>query len=93
MKRLFFRGERRFRAAELFFGDRPDFRVEDYVPYLELEVVLQDDGRFSVWGNLADDSELLRDTRPDRQGVMHLALHLADQVCEDDAEPPADDCS
>lgn len=85
MRRLFFRGEHRFRAAELFFGGREDFRVEDYAPYLELEAVLQDDGRFSVWGNLPGDAVLLRDTRPDWHGVLHTALHMADEVVRDDA--------
>ena len=87
MKRLYFRGGNRFRAAELFFSEKKDFRAEDYIPYAELEMILQDDVRFSVWGNTDDDTVLLRDTRPDFRGVAHLALHLADEIVEGDEEP------
>lgn len=84
MKRLLFRGEHKFRAAELFFGDKPRFQVEDYVPYKELEVVWQDDGRYSVWGDLDDDAVLLQDTTHDPRHLVPHTLPLADEVLEEE---------
>ena len=46
----------------------------------KLEVVQQDDGRFSVWGNFAEDTDLLRDTRKDTQGLFAAVAALADEV-------------
>ncbi|WOC31594.1 MULTISPECIES: hypothetical protein [Caproicibacterium] len=83
MKRLLFHGEHKFRAAELFFHDKPRFRVEDYIPYIALEVVWQDDGRFSIWGDLDDDAVLLQDTSHDPRHLVEHALPLADGVEED----------
>ncbi|HCA71325.1 MAG TPA: hypothetical protein DHW78_10370 [Ruminococcaceae bacterium] len=84
MKRLFFRGEHKFRVAEFFFGRRRDFCVEDYIPYVELEVVLQDDGRFSVWGNLPDDADLLQDTSHDPHHLVSKIFPLADEILEEE---------
>ncbi len=84
MKRLFFQGERKIQAATLLFGQEENFDPENYRKYVELEVVLQDDGRFSVWGDLEDDADLLRDTKPDWRHVAPQLEQLADQVMEED---------
>lgn len=84
MKRLLFRGEHKLRAAKLFFSEKPRFHVEDYNLYLELEVVWQDDGRYSIWGNLDDDAELLQDTTHDPYHLVERALPLANEVVVDD---------
>ena len=79
MRRLYFCGEHKFRVAELF-GSRPRFRAEDYTPYQKLEIVWHDDGRYSVWGDLEDDADLLRDTCPDPHHLVKRTLPLADEV-------------
>ncbi len=84
MKRLYFMGGHKRAAAALLFGEQEDFQEEDYQKYQELEVVLHQDGRFSVWGNLTEDADLLRDTKPDKQGVIAKLLPLADEVLEEE---------
>lgn len=83
MKRFFYQGEKILQVANLLFGDREDFDISDYAEYEELEIVLQDDGRFSVWGDYSDDAELLRDTHRDMDGKLPAAVALADEVVED----------
>ena len=48
MKRYFFR-EHKWDAVNGLFGGQKDFDPRRYETYQELEVVQQDDGRFSVW--------------------------------------------
>ena len=50
----------------------------------ELEVVRQDDGRFSVWGNDKEDTDLLRDTHKDPQALFAAIADLADEVVLDE---------
>lgn len=69
MKRYFFRAHK-WDAVNGLFGGQKDFDPRRYETYEELEVVQQDDGRFSVWGNFAEDTDLLRDTRKDTQGAF-----------------------
>lgn len=80
MKRLFFRGKNQMRAAEIFFSDREEYCSSDYEKYTELEVVVQEDGRYSVWGNLEDDADLLQDTRKDSQNLVSKILLWADEI-------------
>ncbi|MDD3260655.1 MAG: hypothetical protein PHU79_01900 [Oscillospiraceae bacterium] len=84
MKRLYFRGEHKYRAAELLFSDSPTFRVEDYTPYEALEIVWQADGRYSVWGDLPNDADLLRDTCRDPRHLVQMALPFADEAVEEE---------
>ena len=83
MKRLFFTGKSVSRAAAAIFGGEKDFSPEKYAAYEEIELVVQEDGRFSVWGNLTDDAYLLRDTRRDTSGMAAKLLPLADNVVEE----------
>ncbi|WP_050697539.1 hypothetical protein [Anaeromassilibacillus senegalensis] len=84
MKRLFFRDEKRVAAARILFGEEEDFHPQAYEKYTELEVVVQDDGRYSVWGNFPDDADLLQDTRRDSQNKTAELEPLADTCAEED---------
>ncbi|WP_195984034.1 hypothetical protein [Clostridium sp. D33t1_170424_F3] len=84
MKRLFFRGEKRVAAARILFGEEEDFCPHTYEKYTELEVVIQEDGRYSVWGNLPDDADLLQDTRRDAQNRTAKLEPLANACAEED---------
>lgn len=83
MKRLLFRDEKRITAARILFGEEEDFHPHVYEKYTELEVVVQDDGRYSVWGNLTDDADLLQDTRRDMQNRTAKLEPLADFCIEE----------
>ena len=82
MKRYFFRVHKQA-AARGLFGGREDFAPRTYEKYGELEVVRQDDGRFSVWGNFEEDADLLQDTRRDAESLFSRIVDLADEVVED----------
>ncbi|WP_071432309.1 hypothetical protein [Angelakisella massiliensis] len=95
MERYYFRGDGRKQAAQLLFGKKEDFDLGRYEIYEELELALQEDGRFSVWGNLPGDSQLLRDTHPDFDRILPQLLPLADRMeveepLPDDGEPWVD---
>ena len=79
MKRYFCRAHK-WDAVNGLFGGQKDFDPRHYEMYEELEVVQQDDGRFSVWGNFTEDTDLLRDTRKDTQGLFAAVAALADEV-------------
>ena len=68
------------KAAELLFSSKEDFSPEKYRKYNELEIVVQEDGRYSVWGNFQDDSDLLQDTRKDPDNRVKQLLALADEI-------------
>lgn len=69
------------------FQEKKNFDLNRISNYSELELVLQDDGRFSLWGNLPQDSHLLQDTRKDPRGLVKEAALLADEIrIEDDAD-------
>ncbi len=87
MIRYFFRGQKVSEAAKMLLGDRKDYAPEHYIHYEELEVVVQDDGRFSVWGNRGEDSDLLQDTRKDYEGLIDRVKDHADEFWEDSEEP------
>ena len=84
MKRLFFQGEHKILAATCLFGDEENFDPETYQKYVELEVVVQENGRFSVWGDLDDDADLLRDTKPDWNHVVPQLELMADEIMEEE---------
>jgi len=84
VERLWIRGLNQVKAAELLFGDQDDFDGEKYRYYEELEIVVQDDGRYSVWGNYTDDADLLQDTRRDSAGAVKRLLALADEILVED---------
>lgn len=84
MKRYYFGGGKVIVAARELFGWREDYRDEMYARYTSLEIALQPDGRFSVWGNLGEeDADLLRDTRPDSQNLLARVLGMADEWAEE----------
>ena len=87
MKRCFFRGERAAQAGRVLLGERKDFDPARYDRYPELELVLQEDGRSSLWGNLGGDADLLQDTRRDPRGLARDAAAWADEVWD---EPDGD---
>ena len=80
MERVFIRGVNQIKAAELLFSEKEDFSPEDYRKYRELEIVVQEDGRYSVWGNFSDDADLLQDTRKDPEGRVKKLMLLADEI-------------
>ena len=84
MKRYFYREAAKVQAAVALFGRQEQFDPDNYRKYQELEVVQQDDGRFSVWGNLPDDSELLQDTRRDSERLIPSIQSLANEVREEE---------
>lgn len=83
MNRYFYRKHRE-EAARILFGGQQDFDPHKYEKYEELEVVRQDDGRFSVWGNFLEDADLLQDTRRDTQGLFADIEGLADETVQED---------
>lgn len=84
MKRYLYRKDRVFQTIKVLFGEREDFNENDYMKYTALEVVVQDDGRFSVWGDLGDeDADVLRDTKPDHRGLLPQIAALANDVIEE----------
>ncbi len=67
-------------AARELFGWQEDYADEKYSRYTGLEIALQEDGRFSVWGDLGEeDAELLRDTKPDHKNLLPRVLGFADE--------------
>ena len=78
--RMFFREGGITMAAQLIFGDNEDFNPENYRRYQQLEVVVQPDGRYSVWGDYAEDADLLRDTKRDHKGVIEQLEVFADDI-------------
>ena len=84
MKRLFFRKNAALEAASLLLHERKSFDLNQISKYSELELALQDDGRFSLWGNLEDDCDLLQDTRKDPKGLVQQVEALADEILTDD---------
>ena len=80
MERIWIRGVNQLKAAELLFSYKENFSPEEYRKYKELEIVVQEDGRYSVWGNFHDDSDLLQDTRKDPDNRVKQLLALADEI-------------
>ena len=74
MERMWIRGVNRLKAAEMLFSSKEGFSVDTYRKYDELEIVVQDDGRYSVWGNFRDDSDLLQ------ENCVRKLLVLADEI-------------
>ncbi len=80
MKRMFFYGEKQVKAIEKAFAHRKEGPPQFGDAYSELEIIAQEDGRFSVWGNHGEDSDLLQDTRKDTEKILPELLLLADSV-------------
>lgn len=85
MKRIFFKGDSQREIIKLLFGNQEDFSWQKYAAYREIEVVVQEDGRYSVLGNLQEDSDLLQDTRKDKNNMVNSLLQYP-CVVEQDAE-------
>ena len=83
MKRYFYRGKKVLEAAKVLFSEKKSFQENDYQKYSELELVVQDDGRFSVWGNYGEDSDLLQDTKKDPLRIAAKILDQADAMKDD----------
>ena len=81
VKRYYYKKEKVLLCARALFGQKEDYREDNYRKYQGMEVVVHPDGRFSVWGNLGEeDADLLRDTKPDHANVLPQAMALADDV-------------
>lgn len=83
MKRLIFTGAHIVPAAKILFAGDDRYAPSMMARWPELEVTVQDDGRYAVWVNLLDDAELLRDTGPDPDGRIPRIAALADEVLTD----------
>lgn len=81
MKRYFYRKNKVILVCRQLFGGRDDYKESQYEKYEALEVVAQEDGRFSVWGDLGEeDADLLRDTKSDHGRVLPQVIPMADDV-------------
>lgn len=84
MKRYYFGRNKVILAARALFDWQEQYRDETYARYTGLEIALQPDGRFSVWGDLGEeDADLLRDTKPDSRNLLAQVLGMADEVTEE----------
>lgn len=84
MKRYFYRKNKVTLVCRELFGGREDYKEGQYEKYEALEIVEQEDGRFSVWGDLGEeDADLLRDTKPDHNHALLRVIPLADDVTND----------
>lgn len=84
MKRYFYRRNKVILVCRELFGGQEDYRESRYEKYDSLEIVEQEDGRFSVWGDLGEeDADLLRDTKPDHSRALPRVIPLADDVTDD----------
>lgn len=83
MKRLIFMGDHIVQAARLLFPEDDRYTQKQIALWPELEVTVQEDGRYAVWVNLVNDADLLEDTRRDTRGVVAQLLPLADEIIED----------
>ena len=84
MKRSYFGKSKTVLAARALFDWKEGYRDETYARYDSLEIAVQDDGRFSVWGNLGEeDADLLRDTKPDARNQLAQVLGIADEISEE----------
>ena len=54
VKRYYYKKEKVLLCARALFGQKEDYREDDYRKYQGMEVVVHPDGRFSVWGNLGE---------------------------------------
>lgn len=83
MKRLIIMGKHIIPASQLLFADNDRYTLQQYASWPELEVTVQEDGRYAVWVNLLDDAELLQDTRPDRQQIVAKLAPYVDEIIVD----------
>lgn len=84
MKRYYFEKNKVILAARALFDWQEEYRDEAYARYDSLEIAVQADGRFSVWGNLGEeDADLLRDTKPDARNLLAQVLGMADEISEE----------
>lgn len=83
MKRLIFMGKHILPAAKILFEGKDTYTAKQMAQWPELEVTVQDDGRYAVWVNLIDDADLLQDRRPDTGNVIARIQPLADEILTD----------
>lgn len=80
MKRLIIMGSHIVPAAQILFDGDDRYTPKQYVGWPELEVTVQDDGRYAVWVNLLDDAELLQDTRHDTKQMVQRLMPFVDEI-------------
>ncbi|MCD8356225.1 MAG: hypothetical protein LUE11_06600 [Clostridia bacterium] len=83
MKRLIFIGKHIVTAAQILFAGNDRYTPQQYARWPELEVTVQDDGRYAVWVNLLDDAELLQDTKKDSGHLVQKLAPYVDEIIED----------
>ena len=83
MKRLIIMGKHIVPAAQLLFANNDRYTPKQYASWPELEVTVQEDGRYAVWVNLLDDAELLQDTRHDRDQIVAKLAPYVDEIVVD----------
>ncbi|MDO4286818.1 MAG: hypothetical protein Q4C40_03750 [Eubacteriales bacterium] len=83
MKRLIFIGRHIIPAARILFADNDRYTPQQYASWPELEVTVQEDGRYAVWVNLLDDAELLQDTKKDTGHLVKQLDPYVDEIIED----------
>ena len=83
MKRLIIIGKHIVPAARLLFAGNDRYTPQQYASWPELEITLQDDGRYAVWVNLLDDAELLQDTKKDTNHLVEQLLPYVNEIIED----------
>lgn len=83
MKRLIIIGDHIMPAAQLLFADSDRYTPQQFALWPELEITVQDDGRYAVWVNLLDDADLLQDTKKDTKHVVEKLTPYIDEIIED----------
>jgi hypothetical protein len=83
MKRLIFMGKHILPAAKILFKGKDTYTEQQMAQWPELEVTVQDNGRYAVWVNLIDDADLLQDSKPDTQNIVSYLEQMADEVLLD----------
>ena len=83
MKRLIIMGKHIVPAAQLLFANDDRYTPKQYAGWPELEVTVQEDGRYAVWVNLLDDAELLQDTRHDHDQIVAKLAPYVDEIVVD----------
>lgn len=82
MKRLLIMGGHIVPAARILFDGDDRYTPQQYAAWPELEVTVQEDGRYAVWVNLLDDADLLQDTRRDSRNVVEQLNPYVDEIIE-----------
>ncbi|MDO5549267.1 MAG: hypothetical protein Q4F79_12385 [Eubacteriales bacterium] len=83
MRRLIFMGKHILPAAKILFEGKDTYTEKQMALWPELEVTVQDDGRYAVWVNLLDDADLLQDSKRDTQNTIARIEPMADEILVD----------